>query len=428
MPPWGRPPGAKGSSRRRQWEREKAYWEEARVQELDTDDTDTPGVRRFEKKGFASDPLKFTGIDLTTKSRSRRSYAYETDSSTSGTDDSGDESTAMQIALREKEEALVRSALARIRRAQEKGKREVKLNPEELAALEKRRKRMQAEATTKKPSASSGGSGSERRRRKSQQLITLPLPIEPLPKPASKKKQRKSKPSNASVPGLLTNDGSITPFGYYLPPAGSRTSPTRPRSASQSLSLRDVATTSRRHVSDETRPTSSSSTSSRRPLPDDEEWVPLHSRRSSISSAYGPLDPFEYQTSSSHPPPIPSHLQSSARRVFSGPPEIAYSSLRRSPPPFSSARSGGGVSLPISSSDPTLRRRSSRMQERRDYNEGSSESSEESQDDGLEGGVKVFLDEAGSREKEREREREREKLPVPARKPVGGKKKGKGKG
>ena len=402
------------------------------MQELDTDDTDTSGVgRNFEKKRFASDPLKFTGIDLAPKPRSRRAYTYETDSS-SGTEDSGsgDESSAMQIALREKEEALVRSALARIRKAQEKGKREVKLNPEEVAALERRRKRMQAAATTKRESASSGGSGSERRRRKDQQLITLPLPIEPMPKPPSKKKkQRKSEPPNSSAPGLLALDGSVTPFGYYPPPAGSRTSPTRPRSASQSVGLRDVSVpqlppTTRRHVSDDTRPTSSSSTSSRRPLPDDEDWVPLHSRRSSISSAYGPIDPFDYQTSSSHPPPIPSHLQSSSRRGFSGPPEVAYSSLRRSPPLPAPARDGGGVSLPTSNSDPTLRRRSSRMRERMDYTEGTSESSEDSQDDGMGGGVRVYLDERDNTEKEEKRV----KMPVPSRKPVGGKKKGKGKG
>src|SRR5437588_565088 len=75
----------------------------------------------------------------------------------------------------DKEEALVQSALARIRRAQEKGKREVKLNKDELAALENRRKRMQSAATSKERKDSGSGSGSEKKRRSDKQLFTVPI-------------------------------------------------------------------------------------------------------------------------------------------------------------------------------------------------------------------------------------------------------------
>jgi len=152
------------------------------VEELDSDDdTDTQGVGlNFKEKRFVSDPLQFTGIDLAPASRARKPYNYDDSEDSSEDSDSEIEfegTNALQVALRDKEEALVQSALARIRRAQEKGKREVKLNQDELDALEKRRKRMQAAATTKerKGSASSGGSGSERRRRNDRHLVTVPI-------------------------------------------------------------------------------------------------------------------------------------------------------------------------------------------------------------------------------------------------------------
>ena len=437
MPSWGRPPGAKGSKSRRQWEREQELWQErTRVEELDSDDTDTQGVGlEFEKKRFSSDPLQFTGVDLAS-TRARRGYAYESDESSEDSEMSEVEGTnALQIALRDKEEALVQSALARIRRAQEKGKREVKLNQDELDALEKRRKRMQSAATTKerKGSGSSGGSGSERRRRSERQLVTVPIPGEP-----SSRKKGKSRrleevaphpPAATNPPGMLVAgpDGlTYAPLGYYPPQVGgSRNSPTRPRSAT-SQQLRGTPPPqftyqqgqSNRHFSDNTRPTSSSSSGSRRPLPDEEGWIPAHSRRNSVSSQSHGIDPFEYQTSSGHPPPIPQQYMqaSSGRRNASGPPDVAYSSLRRSPP----TTAGYPAAARGPASDPALRRRSSGRDqvevEVQDSLESSSEEEEDESDD-LGNGVQVFVE---------EREVGRERAIVP-RKPVGGgRKKGKG--
>lgn len=389
---------------------------EIRVEELDSDDTDTQGVGLNSEKRFHSDPLHFTGIDMSSaSSRARRGYNYGSEESSSDSEISEFEGTnALQVALRDKEEALVQSALARIRRAQEKGKREVKLNQDELDALEKRRKRMQAAATTKsrRGSGESGGSGSERRRHSEKHLITVPIG-----EPSSRKKSKSKRssgvsphpPAASNPPGMLVAgaDGlQFAPVGYY-PQANSspnRNSLNRPRSVSSAQHLRGgpppyPADSSNRHFSDTMRPSSSSSTSSRRPLPDEEGWMPEHSRRSSISSQ--PLDPFEYQTSSSHPPPIPQqYIQQSNRRIVSGPPEIAYSSVRRSPPTGYPAAARAPVS------DPQLRRKSSRREE---LSQSSSEDEDEDDEsDDLGNGVKVFVE-----------EKQKEK-PVVPRKPVGG--------
>lgn len=426
MPPWGRPPGAKGSKRRKRWEREQALWQEqSRVEELDSDDTDTQGVGLNFEKRFASDTLQFTGIDLASTSRARRSYAYDSDESEEDSEESDEDenSSALQIALRDKEEALVQSALARIRRAQEKGKREVRLNPEELDALEKRRKRMQSAATSKERKGSGSSSGNERRRRSDRDTVALPIgPAEPRSRKKGKSKRSEDVSPYPTVtavpPGMLVQgaDGvTYAPLGYHPSQAGpSHNSPTRPRSAT-SQQLRATPPPqfvtfqqgqANRHISDGNRPPSSSSTGSRRPLPDEEGWIRDYSRRSSTSSQTQPVDPFEYQISSEQPPPIPQqYMQAGGRRNVSGPPEVVYSSVRRSPPV------GGGYPTAAmgTASDPTLRRRSSRRDE--------SSSEEEDQSDDLGNGVQVFVEE---RESERERER------TVSRKPVGSRKRGKG--
>lgn len=432
MPPWGRPPGAKGSKRRKQWEREQALWQEqSRVEELDSDDTDTQGVGlNFTKKNFASDPLQSTGIDLASKSRARRSYVYDEteDSSEEDEDEDKDEEggNTTQVALRDKEETLVQSALARIRRAQEKGKREVKLNQDELDALEKRRKRMQSAATMKpRKGSGSSGSGSERRRRSDRQLVTVPIAqVEPS---SRKGKSRRIEdvpphpPAAAAPPGMLVAgpEGlTYAPLGHYPPAAStSHNSPTRPRSATShgtSPPQFYQPPQSSRHFSDNTRPTSSSSNGPRPPLPHEEGWMPSRSRQSSVSSQQYSLDPFEYQTSAGHRPPIPQqYMQSfSNRSNVSGHPEVSYSSVRRSPP----VGTGYPAAARGLASDPMLVRRSVNRDDGEvpDSQESTTEEEEDESDD-LGNGVQVFV------------EREVERAIIPARKPVGrGRKKGKG--
>ncbi|KAK0100269.1 hypothetical protein ONS95_008229 [Cadophora gregata] len=459
MPSWGRPPGAKGSRRRRQWEREQGFWNEARVEELDSDDTDTQGVGlNYDKKRFASDPLHFTGGDLGSASRVRRSYAFgdSEDSSGDSIESEVEGTDALQIALRDKEEALVQSALARIRRAQEKGKREVKLNQDELNALENRRKRMQAAATAKARKGSGSGGGSDRQKRRRSDRISVPISAateaisRPSSRPSSRRDITRSKrsdevphpPAAANPPGMLVAgpDGlAYAPLGTYpsnsslsnsQPP--SRNSPSRPRSATtQQLRgqpppipyFSHQQPPNSRHFSEGMRPASSSSNSSRRPLPDEADWQPTNSRRSSAASSHSQgfmVDPFDYQVSSDTPPPIPSQYQQQAqqgRRHVSNPADISYSSISRTPPGYPPSAQTSSR-FPAASSDPSLRHRSSR-------GPGAFESSSEEEDesDDLGNGVQVFVEE--EREPEREREREREKDKAVARKPVGGRKRGK---
>ncbi|TAQ88738.1 hypothetical protein B7494_g2903 [Chlorociboria aeruginascens] len=368
-----------------------------RVEELDSDDTDTQGVGlEFGKKRFASDPLQFTGIDLS-QPRPRKGYNYDSDES-SDTSESDEEGTsAMQVALRDKEEALVQSALARIRRAQEKGKREVKLKKDELDALEKRRKRMQSSSTSKgrQGSGSGSGSGSERRRRSDKDLVTLPLAADPRRRRLEEVPPHP--PAAVAPPGMLVAgpDGlTYAPIGYQ-----SQAGLSRPRSATFQQ-LRATQTPypqdSNRHFSEGMRPTSSSSTSSRRPLPDEEGWMPAHSRRSSVSSQYT-VDPFKYQTSGDQLPPIPDQY---ARRNVSGP-EIVYSSLRRSPPMTNYPPAARGVS------DPILRKRNSHRDELGDSQD---ETTDEEGSDDLGNGVQVYVEEPA--------ERERPPPAPPTRKPI----------
>ncbi|OWP01993.1 hypothetical protein B2J93_4619 [Marssonina coronariae] len=442
MPSWGRPPGAKGSRRRGQWEQQEEFWNEARVEELESDDTDIQGDgSRFEKRRVYSDPLYLTGGNQKPASRARRSYAFaDSGDSMEDTDESEIDGTdTSQIALRDKEEALVQSALARIRRAQEKGRREVKLNQDELDALESRRKRMQAAATTKVKKASGSSGGSDREKRRRSDRISVPIALaaaESLSRPSSRHNSKKHKSKSrkaeeaANPPGMLVAgpDGPVyATLGSY-PSQPARNSPSRPRSSStQQMRNNPVPNFSlqqgsgSRNFSDGMRPASSSSNSSRRRLPDDEEWMPTSSNRSSASSQGFTVDPFEYQVSSDHLPPIPqqylpsrpisnSHFEpQQGRRNVSGPAEISYSSIRRAPP----ATSGYASRAPTS--EPALRSR------RRDHEPaGYESSSEEDASDHLGNGVQVVVEEENElREGGREREN------IVARKPVGGKRKGK---
>jgi PRA1 family protein 1 len=419
VPPWGRPPGAKGSKQRRRWEREQALWqqqEQLRFQELGSD-SDIHGVGvDFVGKRFASDPLKFTGIDLSSKPRARRSYTFDESSSDSGSGYSNGEDeneSARQIALRDKEEALVQSALARIRRAQERGKSEVKLNPEELAALEKRRKRMQTSATSrksKKDGASSGSSGSDRRRRSNRAMITVPL-VQPELRRRSDRHHDQSPPrASLGAPGMVIEgpNGTISYAPIDYPPSSNKGSPIRPR---PSASLQLYAPGGR-HFPEGSRPASSNDT--RIPLPHEEDWTPI-SRRSSISSQNYSHDPFDYQISSDQTSPIPTQYVKAPNvgRHVSGPSQVQYSSVKRSPPLNTPSIDRAPYSIPASSPEPILSRQRHGVEDLDgQYSGNTSEDHENS--DGYANGGTVEL------------QRERIITTLPARKPIGGaRKKGK---
>lgn len=259
-------------------------------------------------------------------------------------------------------------------------------------------------------------------------MVTIPIgPAEPKSRKKGKGKRDQSPPG---APGFITNgpDGATyAPLGHYPPPqaAKRRNSPARPRSStSLSQQLRSGPPPQfayqqgslSRHFSEGNRPPSSSSNSSRRPLPDEDDWVPTSSRRNSVAShASQPtssqlVDPFDYQDSSDHAPMPGQFLKSSPVRPASGPPDIIYSTVRRNPPlqAASYPTSRRGVSDPALN----LRKRTSRPNYNDEYTPSSSE--EEDDSDDLGNGVQVFVED------------EPEKPKTIPRKPVGGRKKGKG--
>ncbi|ROT37190.1 hypothetical protein SODALDRAFT_360874 [Sodiomyces alkalinus F11] len=313
----------------------------------DDDDSDTQGVglsSSTSNKRFVSDPLQFTGIEPGDRAGHvvRRGYAYEDsgdedededdeddddedeDASLVDSDDDDEYGDGTQLAVADKEEALVQAALARIRRAQERGKQEVKLNKQELAALERRRRRLQEEEEARR--------ANERKKRKQKkQRIAIPLsqldPTATIPKRKSQKSPAGSDDNlhrHASPANVVETQqrGPLPPMGYFPPPnTAARSRPRSSTSASQRPPSRAMeehgssplqhayppppagAPISHRHVSDTT---SSRPRSSRSSLPPEEAWVPHMSPASAATAtataaSSGPrtrssVDPFAFQT------------------------------------------------------------------------------------------------------------------------------------
>lgn len=359
----------------------------ARVEEVDSEDGQEVRVDALGRR-ILSDELRFTGGDLAPYGR-RDVYAYQDtygDSESDSDEDYGEDASEQQIALRDKEEALVQSALARIRRAQEKGKVEVNLRQDELAALENRRKRLQAEAAAKAKSAQSSRKGSasdgKKPKRNSPPMATVPIMHPDIQyaaassgsaeRPSSRRRSNQKVLNEAVLgpapggPGILVEDaqGRVTyqPINY-------QGSPSRPRSSS-SLSAKNYGGRQPqvqqgypysggylpgRHASDNTRPPSSASQSSR-PLPHEEGWV--DSRRSSINSQMSHHDPFAYEVrrgDGTPPPAIPEErYYAQPQGSYSQPSGIQYSNVIRAPYGYN-----GGDSrqyLQNNSSDPTMLR------------------------------------------------------------------------
>ena len=291
------------------------------VEELGTgDDTDTQGVGLASGRRFASDPLRFTGIDVGESMVRSRRKAYEQSEDDDDTSDSDQESetgaqSETQLALQEKENALVESALRRIRRAQAKGKQEVKLNKKELAALEQRRKRIQAE------------SGGAKKKKKEQRYA---VPLSQLG-PISQKENRALVAPDDTLPphpspGTFerTQDSRLQPpVGWFAHPGSS----SRPGTADSRESRRSSGRASDRELSSSpfqysyVQPSSSPSNprhssdpslrhrQSRGPLPHEESWMPQYGASASTSSIPSAHDPFRYMTSG---PQAPYHAGTTA--------------------------------------------------------------------------------------------------------------------
>ena len=253
----------------------------------------------------------------------------EDDDDGGGGDGRGEEAgdRQAQLSLRDKEAALVESALARIRRAQAKGKSEVKLNQEELSALERRRERMQEE---------------ERRKRRDREP-RFAVPISQF-EPTSRKKRlsagagggalesssrpRPEMPGSFHEPGEQQQQQVFPPIGYFPPPntsrprsgtsSGSQRPPTRDGSGESPFRysyVHNAPPPSSRHGSDTaSRPRSSS----HRPLPHEEDWSRHPKAASASDPALNPVDPFQFMTGGVR---APYHSGAApTRRPASGPP------------------------------------------------------------------------------------------------------------
>ncbi|KAF6830807.1 prenylated rab acceptor 1 [Colletotrichum plurivorum] len=235
---------------------QQGYWEDGqRVEELESEEgeSDTQGVGLVSRgKRIASDPLRFTGTDLGDRTgASRRGYEYqpsdddddsEDDSEEDDEDGSSDDSEGEleidwdALSPMEREEALVHTALTRIRRAQEKGKADVKLNKEEMAALERHKKRMEKEARRQE----------RKRRKEKEQRYSIPLAQFDMPPRRSLAITAEDDLPLHPSPGTFaeTQRDAMPPVGYFPPPNVSRTRQRTSTSSSQPPNMSPASSTS----------------------------------------------------------------------------------------------------------------------------------------------------------------------------------------
>lgn len=385
-----------GSKQRRQAERDQAFAQgNYYIHELDSDDyeEDDIDIENIQQRRLVAGSSHFDGF-----------YAGNGASGGSGQyllenfAISGDRErlTSKQVALRDKEERLVQSALARIQRAEEKGKKDVKLHEDELKALERRRKQLKEAAKRKKDAGSS-----DKERRRSGRMITIPIPS-PMPSPEPRSRRghrdnmtaspRRSLPAN-SGPGIRYDGPEGTtyvPLTDYLPAGSPRmrsssniqyTSrpPRTPPSASGYRAFNPG-----RHTSEGNRAMQSASATNIRALPDDETWLPNTSPRTPRFHA----DPFDYLEPSADESADCQHpaLRTSRRNV-SGPASMQQPEIIGQQSEFISRNLAkgpyGGSPVLGSSSEPSLIRRRTPhklVEEVPDSEEGEATSSEDSDD------------------------------------------------
>lgn len=232
----------------------------------------------------------------------RRTHAYEQSEDEDSSNDSGqdtelEEDGLPQLSSRDNEDELVDSAMRRIRRAQANGKQEVRLSRKELAALEKRRRRITAE--------------SENRKKKKEQRYAVPLSQLA---PISQKENRLPQ-----APGILPSVETLDrprgqpPVGWFAhPSSSSRPGTSESRRPPSRQSDRESSTSpfqytyvqqpgpvsNARHLSDPAvRPRSI-----RGPAPYDDPRLSQYNPSSSVPSVPSTLDPFRYMTAGANTP------------------------------------------------------------------------------------------------------------------------------
>lgn len=438
----GRPPGAlrrDGSIRRRHpqdWE-----FRDPRFEEIDSEDDgygqgvildpNAYAARDARARGFVSDELYFDGYDVGQDRVSRRGLY---DQAQFGDDFDSDEldyrerrGSAFQQAVRDKEEALIQSALERIARARAKGKTNVNLTQEEMEALERRRGQQPEQtpplasppATPAKNakgvkassrSNSSTNLASKTRKRGGSGLFgtNSPSPAKSNSKAKVNRKPSAERalpyPAGQAPAGVMVQgpDGTpvYAPIGYYGPPSPeflrSQTRGSRPGSRSASKHNRRESTPPERTAEyapypplryynpGTARPDSSGSN---RSLPDEIDWYPppppAGRNRSASNVPYPPGYGTDYDAAL-----LPA--AQGPRRNVSGPADVRYSSLRRVPP--SSPLAQRPVPAHSSHSDPAVSivKRASGLSQQVGGSSESSESSSSGDDQGVQ--VEIISD------------------------------------
>lgn len=286
------------------------------------EDTDSQGVE-LRKRGtrFVSDSLQFTGTDLGDRRSGtlRKGYGRDTDDEESTDEEDDDDYDLALLGPDEKEEALVQTAMMRIQKAQARGRSDVSLSKDELAALERRKQRQQEEAER-----AERAERKERKKRKEQQRIAVPLTsLEPV----SRKKKGSSSALGALDPSADPDRSGQPPMGYFPPPGGRRPRSGTTLSSRPPSRVMDERGSSPFHYEYVQRPGSSAgrhvSDSVARP----------HSSRGryhddSAGSSRDNLDPFQFQTVGSRAV-YSSGAVAGSRRHASGPPSDLQPLTRR---------------------------------------------------------------------------------------------------
>lgn len=320
----------------------------------------------------------------------------------------------MQVALRDKEDYLVETAIERIRRAQMLGKTNVRLTPEEMNALDAfERKRQQQKSSSRSKDKKSGWSRpkpEEKRKSKDRPSDNPPNVAEPSHRSRGRTSGGTSPEESTPHPLLPYPDypqagagPSLPPLGYYAAPA------IRPSGSSSRPSSRSASSRSQQQQPQQPQPQQhtpplpqypyaypqpryytvpeqggrSGSPLARtppqpRPLPDDPNWAPR--ARSTSNLVPYPPDPYAYQTYAPPGAQIDPRYAMQGRRHISGPPDVHYPSMR--PPPLDVY---GG-----SSSDPYL------MTRRQYPNEERNTEHDDDEDDDEDDGMQVEVVERGS--------------------------------
>jgi len=305
------------------------------------EDSDTQGVGLLSRgQRFASDPLRFTGTDLSGKAAVlRRGHGYrhsdeeeedddddeddteDSENDSSDEDDGENEIDWELLSPKERDEALSQKALARVRRAQERGKLEVNLSKEEMAALERRRKRMEKEARKQE----------RKQRREKEQRFAIPLSqFEPTSRKRSPTMTAEDDLPRHPSPGTFAEvqtRGPLPPMGYFPPPNASRT---RPRSAT-STSQRPTSRIMDERGSSPFRYAYAQGANSQRQPSD---MSPASSATSSMSKSRSNVDPFQFQVEGPHVAASRRNVSGSTdgRRPSVAPPVTRSSRASRGPP------------------------------------------------------------------------------------------------